>query len=290
MTTESLTAPADPDDYARVARAIRFISEGPARPSAGRVAAEMGLDERRAAALFRRWAGLTPADFHAAVALDRAKSLLVDEASVLEASLGAGLSGPGRLHDLFITHTAMPPGVWKAKGAGLSLVWGAHPTPFGLGLFALTPHGLAGIGFAEDAADINRAADDLIGRWPNAEARRDDAAVAATARRVFDPREWRQDAPLRVVLIGTDFEIRVWEALIDLRRGEAPGRSYGALAAAVGRPKAARAVGRAVGRNPISFVVPCHRIVGANGALTGYHWGLTRKRAMLGWETGLNAR
>ncbi len=280
-------APAGPpDDYACVRRAIRYLTEeAGAQPSLADVADVMGLTETQAHSLFTRWAGLTPKGFLSAVTLDKAKTLLENAETVLDTAIETGLSGPGRLHDLFVTHTAMTPGAYKARGAGLDMVWGVHATPFGLGIFVTTEHGLAGIGFADEAGGIAAAADDLKRRWPAARYSRDDAAIAGLARRVFEPASWSADRPLRVVFIGSDFEIRVWETLL----GIAPGRAstYSHVAAAIGRPKASRAVGGAVGRNPLSFVVPCHRVIGRSGALTGYHWGLTRKRAMLGWETGL---
>ena len=282
-------APSDAtDDYARVRAAIQHLTEHvEEQPSLADVARVMDLTETQAHRLFSRWAGLTPKAFLAAVTLDRAKALLGDEASVLDTALQSGLSGPGRLHDLFVTHTAMTPGAYKARGAGLAMTWGVRPTPFGLGIFVTTEHGLAGIGFADDAGGIEAGAADLMRRWPAATYARDDAAVAPLARRIFDPAAWTAERPLRVVMIGTDFEIRVWETLLTIAPGQA--RSYASVAAAIGAPKASRAVGGAVGRNPLSFVVPCHRVVGRTGALTGYHWGLTRKRAMLGWETGLGA-
>ncbi len=278
-------ASAPADDYAVVRKAIAFISEGwRDQPSLDEIADAAGLPPAALQRLFTRWAGLTPKTFLQAVTLDRARRLLAADASLLDTSYELGLSGPGRLHDLFVTHEAMSPGAYKARGEGLNIAWGFHPSPFGDALVMASGHGLVGLAFAEEGCRAAVLAD-MQGRWPQAAYVEDGAATAALAARVFDPGRWRADQPLRVVMIGTDFEIRVWEAL--LRVPFAGATSYGRLAAGIGRPTAARAVGAAVGRNPISFVVPCHRVVGGGGAITGYRWGLTRKRAMLGWEAGI---
>ena len=193
------------------------------------------------------------------------------------------MSGPGRLHDLFITHEAMSPGHYKTRGAGLTMRYGFHLCPFGIALVMVTERGLAGLAFA-DAGGERAALEDMTRRWPNAAYVEDVAATAPYAARIFDPARWRLEEPLRVVMIGTDFQLRVWQALLKIPMGKAC--TYSALAEQIGTPKASRAVGAAVGANPLSFVVPCHRALGKSGALTGYHWGLTRKRAILGWEAG----
>lgn len=271
-------------DYDSVRRAIAFISERwRAQPTIEAMADAAGVTADELHHLFRRWAGLTPKAFMQALTLDHAKSLLRDSASVLDAALDSGLSGPGRLHDLFVTHEAMSPGEWKNGGAGMTLRYGFHPSPFGTAIVIATVRGLAGLAFA-DPGDEAAAFADMRRRWPNATYVEDAQATALLAQRVFDPTLWRADQPLRVVLIGTDFEVRVWEALLRIPMGRAV--SYSDIACRIDRPKASRAVGAAVGRNPVSFVVPCHRALGKSGALTGYHWGITRKQAMLGWEAG----
>jgi AraC family transcriptional regulator of adaptative response/methylated-DNA-[protein]-cysteine methyltransferase len=279
---------ADPaHDYLLVRDAIVFVSgQWREQPSLEAIAEHVGLSPVRLTALFRRWAGLTPKAFLQALTLDHARALLRDSASVLDAAYEVGLSGPGRLHDLFVTHEAMSPGEYKSGGAGLDLAYGFHPSPFGEALAVMAPRGLAGLGFVDEAGR-QAALADMMARWPGARFREDPALTAPTVRRAFDPALWWPDQPLRIVLIGSDFEVRVWESLLRIPMGGAA--SYGAIARSIGRPKAARAVGAAVGRNPVSFVVPCHRALGASGAITGYHWGLTRKRAMLGWEAGQNA-
>jgi AraC family transcriptional regulator of adaptative response/methylated-DNA-[protein]-cysteine methyltransferase len=275
-----------PSDYETVRAAIAHLSAAPAESAdlAG-LARATGLSERQLGELFRRWCGLSPKSFAQAVALDHAKRLLADKGSLLDAAYGVGYSSASRLYDLFVTHEAMPPGAWRDRGEGLEISWGAAPSPFGTAVLATTSWGIAAIGFADESVEAAFA--DLCGRWTGARFRRDDAAIAPLAARVFDPARWTPDEPVRVVLIGTDFELRVWELLLKVPVGQAT--TYGAIARELGRPTASRAVGAAVGRNPVSFVVPCHRVVGTSGALTGYHWGLPRKRAMLGWEAGVVA-
>jgi len=272
------------DDYGVVRRAVAFISEHRrTQPEIEAIAHACGATPDELHHLFRRWAGLSPKEFLAALTLDHARRLLRDRASVLDAAYEVGLSGPGRLHDLFVSHEAMSPGEWKAGGEGLTLAYGFHPSPFGPALVIATERGLAGLAFADPGEEM-AVLDDMRGRWPRALLRGDVAATAPIARHIFDPKLWKQDRPLRIVMIGTDFEVRVWEALLEIPMGRAT--TYSDIAARIDAPRAARAVGAAVGRNPISFVVPCHRVIGKNGDLTGYHWGITRKRAMLGWEAG----
>jgi AraC family transcriptional regulator of adaptative response/methylated-DNA-[protein]-cysteine methyltransferase len=271
-------------DYDAVRRAIAFMSERwRVQPPVDAVAEAAGVTTDELHHLFRRWAGLTPKAFMQALTLDHAKNLLRSSASVLDAALDSGLSGPGRLHDLFVTHEAMSPGEWKSGGEGMTLAYGFHPSPFGTAVVIASGRGLAGLAFA-DPGEEPAALADMQRRWPRAHYIQDAATTAALARRIFDPTLWRPDQPLRVVLIGTDFEVRVWETLLKIPMGRAT--TYSDIALKLERPKASRAVGAAVGKNPISFVVPCHRVLGKSGALTGYHWGLTRKQAMLGWEAG----
>jgi AraC family transcriptional regulator of adaptative response/methylated-DNA-[protein]-cysteine methyltransferase len=280
-------APADANpaaDYERVRRIIAFLSERwRQQPTLDDIATHVGLSTTHVHHLFRRWCGLTPKAFLQAITLDNAKALLADAASVLDTTYEVGLSGPGRLHDLFVTHEAMTPGHYKAGGGGLTMRFGFHPSPFGEAVLIATERGLAGLGFV-DEGDRAAALADMRRRWPRADYVEDAAATAPLARRIFDPLAWTSEQPLRVVLIGTDFEIRVWQTLLRIPLGKAT--TYADVACSLGKPSASRAVGAAVGKNPISFVVPCHRVLGRSGALTGYHWGLTRKQAILGWEAG----
>lgn len=285
ILTSTLPQMSDSQTYATIARAIEYLSTpGPEAADIAGLAHALSMSERQLVEMFRRWCGLTPKSFAQAVALDHARKLLRDNMSVLDTTFEVGLSGPSRLHDLFVTYDAVPPGIYRAKGAGLEVTWGYAPSPFGTVCLMITQYGVAGISFADPGRE-DYAFEDLANRWPNAQYRRDDAAVTPTAARIFDSTRWDPDQPVRLVMIGSQFEIKVWETLLKVPAGRAA--TYGEVARAVGRPNAARAIGRAVGRNPISFVVPCHRIVGSSGALTGYHWGIVRKRAILGWEAGL---
>jgi len=279
--TQLATAAAD---YDVVRRAIGHIRDHwREQPEIDAIAEAAGVTPTELHHLFRRWAGLTPKAFLQALTLDGARQLLRDSASVLDATYEVGLSGPGRLHDLFVTHEAMSPGEWKAGGQGTTIRFGFHPSPFGRALVMATERGLAGLAFA-DAGEEASALADMKRRWPRANFVADDARTAPIAMRIFDPSQWQQDRPLRVVLIGTDWEVRVWEALLKIPMGSVA--TYSGIAGKVCTPNAARAVGAAVGKNPVAFVVPCHRVIGKAGALTGYHWGITRKHAMLGWEAG----
>ena len=271
-------------DYDVVRRAIGHIrGHWREQPEIETIADAAGVTPTELHHLFRRWAGLSPKAFLQALTLDGARRLLRDSASVLDATYEVGLSGPGRLHDLFVTHEAMSPGEWKSGGEGLTIRFGFHPSPFGSALIMATERGLAGVAFA-DSGEEPAALADMKSRWPRAAYLEDSARTAAIAKRIFDPSHWQSQQPLRVVLIGTDFEVRVWEALLQIPMGRLA--TYSSVAGRICAPTAARAVGAAVGKNPLAFVVPCHRVVGKAGDLTGYHWGITRKRAMLGWEAG----
>ena len=273
------------NDYELVRQVIERISiDYQSQPSLEDISADLGLTPSKLQKTFTRWAGLTPKAFLQAVTLDHARRLLGAEGlPLLDASYELGLSGPGRLHDLFVTHEAMSPGDFKSGGTGLVIRYGFHPSPFGTALVMTTDRGLCGLGFADPGGEAE-ALEDMAKRWPGAKLEYDQPGTASLATQVFAPGSWSADRPLRIVLIGTDFQVKVWEALLRIPLGSA--KTYSDVACEIGKPSASRAVGAAVGRNPISFVVPCHRALGKSGALTGYHWGLTRKRAMLGWEAG----
>ena len=270
-------------DYSVVKRAIEFIStRWRDQPSIEAIAEHVGLSPSHFQHVFKRWAGLTPKAFLQAITIERARELLRDSASVLDAAYDVGLSGPGRLHDLFVTHEALTPGDYRRDD--LTLRYGFHASPFGEAIVVAAPRGLAGLGFVDDGDRDGRARRHDAGAGRARISCSTKTATAPLAARAFDPEQWRRDQPLRIVMIGTDFEVRVWETLLRVPMGRAT--TYSDIAARIGNPKAARAVGAAVGRNPISFVVPCHRVLGRGGALTGYHWGLARKQAIIGWEAG----
>jgi AraC family transcriptional regulator, regulatory protein of adaptative response / methylated-DNA-[protein]-cysteine methyltransferase len=279
-----MTTPSAIDDYSKVCDVIAHVSENwRDQPSLDDLAVRVKLTPDQLQRLFTRWAGLTPKAFLQALTLDHAKRMLENSQSILETSLEVGLSGPSRLHDLFVTHEGMSPGAYKNKGEGLSVSYGFHPSPFGLALVMVTPYGLCGLAFCDRGGEAT-ALLDMTRRWPNAQYTENSAITAPIAAQLFADQNFRSNQPLRITFIGTDFEIRVWETLLKIPVGQAT--TYGDIATSVGSPKAARAVGAAVGKNPMSFVVPCHRVLGKSGALTGYHWGLTRKKAILGWEAG----
>lgn len=266
-------------DYARVEHALRYLDENARRqPTLAEVARSVHLSPFHFHRLFRRWAGVTPKQFLQAVTVARGKALLDTGAGVLGAALGAGLSGPGRLHDHFVVVEGVSPGEWKARGAGLVIRYGVHPSPFGPVLAAATERGLCALRFA---ADEDAAAElaELAAEWPNARLVADPGATREPALQAFGGADRRRVA-LRVR--GTPFQLQVWRALLAVPEGAT--LSYGALARRIGRPGAARAVAGAVAANPVGYLIPCHRVIRTLGVLGGYRWGVDRKRALLAWE------
>ena len=271
-------------DYQLVCRNLAFLRENwRDQPSLEALAERNGLSAAHLQRLFMRWAGLSPKAFLQALTIDHARKLLRDSVSVLDTAYEVGLSGPGRLHDLFVTHEGMSPGLYKAKGQGLAIRHGFHDCPFGKALVMVTVYGICGLAFADDGQEQECFAD-MKRRWPAATYIEDEDRTAPIISRIFNPLHWRTEEPLRIVFIGSEFETTVWQTLLKIPMGGAT--SYSSIAAHIGKPKASRAVGAAVGKNPISFVVPCHRVLTKSGGLGGYHWGLTRKQAILGWEAG----
>ncbi len=274
-------------DYDIVRRAIAFLSETwDEHPDLDRLARHLGLSPAHCQKLFKRWCGLSPKEFVQCIAADHARQLLANSASVLDCAHEVGLSGSSRLHDLFVSHEAMTPGDFKRGGEGLELVYGFQPSPFGEALLMLTDRGVAGLAFVNEEKGETRAdaLADMTRRWPLARYVEAPERTLPHFQRIFDCKLWNPEQPVRVVMIGTDFEVRVWEALLKIPFGRAV--TYGDIARHIGQPTASRAVGTAIGRNPLSFVVPCHRVLRGDGGLGGYHWGVTRKRALIGWETG----
>ena len=274
-------------DYDMVRSAIAFLTENwEKQPDLDRLAQHLGLSAEYCQKLFKRWCGLSPKEFVQAVTADHARNLLANSASVLETAHEVGLSGGSRLHDLFVDHEAMTPGDFKRRGDGVEITYGFHASPFGEALIMATDRGVAGLAFVNEDNGQTReeALGDMTRRWPLARYVEAPDRTGPHLRRIFDPTAWCAAQPVRLILIGTDFEIRVWQALLRIPMGKAV--SYADIARFIGQPTASRAVGTAVGRNPISFVVPCHRVLRSDGGLGGYHWGLTRKRALIGWEAG----
>lgn len=284
----STASPAgDGRDYDVIRSAISFLSKHwTEQPSLEVLAEHTGLSPAHCQRVFKRWCGLSPKEFVQAITVDHARNLLVGSASVLDAAYEVGLSGAGRLHDLFVSHEAMTPGEYKSRGLGLEISYGFHDSPFGSALLMATDRGVAGLAFVDEDKGQTRAEalEDMTRRWPKASYVEAPWKTAPFARQIFNPKAWKCEKPVRLVLIGSDFDVRVWETLLKIPMGRAV--SYSDIARHLGHPNASRAVGTAVGRNPISFVVPCHRVLRGDGNLGGYHWGLTRKRALIGWETG----
>ena len=277
----------DSRDFTRIAGAIRFIDANfRAQPRLAAIAASAHLSEFHFNRLFRRWAGVTPRQYLAHVTARAARGALVSTSSVLDAAYCVGLSGPSRLHDLMVTLDAVTPGELKARGRGMQITYGFTDTPFGRALLASTARGLCHLAFVESGAE-GAALAALAASWPQAPLRRDQGAAAHLAERVWDSSRGaagsRAAAPLKLAVKGTNFQLKVWQALLEL--GSAGPTTYAALARAVGVAGGARAVGQAVGANPVAWLIPCHNVLRKDGALGGYHWGEDRKRAMLAWQS-----
>ncbi len=274
-------------DYAKVEQAIQFIgSRVREQPSLAEVSEEVGLSEFHFQRLFQRWAGVSPKRFLQFLTLEEAKKALAGSRSVLEASYAAGLSGPGRLHDLFLSLERMTPGEYKAQAAGLRIHWVVEDTPFGPALFAALldaagDRGLCGLSFLLDDGPEG-AFEELRARWPGARLESSPALIRGYAE-AFNARvEGRAEQPLSLVLKGTPFQLKTWEALLRIPEGRVA--AYQDLEKLTGEPGAIRAAASAVGRNPIACLIPCHRVIQATGAFGQYHWGPPRKQAMLAYE------
>jgi AraC family transcriptional regulator of adaptative response/methylated-DNA-[protein]-cysteine methyltransferase len=264
--------------YGVIARAIaRIDAAGGTTLPLEQLAAELNMSPAHFQRVFSRWVGVSPKRYQQYLTLDHAKRLLAEHHTVLETAEAAGLSGGGRLHDLFLKWEAMSPGDYARAGEGLVLRWGWFDTPFGEALAMATDRGLAGLAFAGEVGR-DAAMADLKGRWPKATFVEDHAVVAPLLAAAFG----QGPGETRLHLIGAPFQIKVWEALLSIPSGEVT--TYSEIADAIGAPRAVRAVGTAVGRNPISWLIPCHRALRKSGGLGGYHWGLPVKRAMLAWE------
>jgi len=263
-------------DYQCIASAIDYLIERRAeQPSLDEVAAHVGLSRFHFQRLFKRYAGVSPKQFLAALTLESAKSLLDRDASVLDAALDAGLSSPSRLHDHFVSIDAMSPGEYTSGGRGMRVVYGFAQTPFGTIRVARTQRGIAMLDFVDAVGPLEPAETAL----PYATFERDDAVAEAVARQAFG----EGGEPLRLHIAGTNFQLRVWNALLQLEPGERV--SYAQVARAIGEPKAVRAVGNALAVNPVAVLIPCHRVIASSGVVGNYKWGNPRKRALLAWES-----
>lgn len=294
MATRNDTAPATPiraasvraeggrgDPYhASIEQALVWLSQNwRQQPELAEVAERAGMSEFHFQRVFTRWVGVSPKKFLGYLTLDSAKACLERGESVLDAAYESGLSGPSRLHDLFVTQEAVTPGEYKRRGAGLAIRYGFAASPFGECLVMWTGHGICALGFVDDG-DRQSSYGDLARRFPGAAFAEDAEGAATLTARAFAPVAKR--GKLGLMLVGSPFQIKVWEALLRVPEGALV--SYDKLAAAIGSPAAARAVGTAVGSNPISFLIPCHRAIRKTGVISDYHWGRARKLALIGWE------
>ncbi len=279
--------PAVAPEFRRIARAIEFVAANVRnQPSLAEIAAAAHWSEYHFAREFRRWTGISPKLWLQGLSLTAAQQSLADQRSVLQAAIDAGLSGPGRLHDLFITLEAVTPGEFKSRGRGLTLRHGVAPSPFGEALIVHSARGIAFLAFADESGGFDgygafRAA------WSDATWEGDDAGARRIARTIWSD-EPAVDRRLTLWVHGSNFQLQVWRAL--LAAGQHRTLSYQQLAQEIGRGSACRAVGTAVGANPVAWLIPCHHVLRANGALGGYRWGLERKQAMLAWEFARSVR
>ena len=261
-------------------RAIDAIDAQDGPMQLEQLAAQMGMSPAHFQRLFSQWVGVSPKRYQQYLTLDHARRLLAERFTVLETSLATNLSGTGRLHDLFLRWEAMSPGEYASGGAGLTIRWGWFDSPFGPALVMGTEKGICGIGLAAETGEAH-AMEDLISRWPKAAFVEDAMMLRPWVLAAFGTTHDAQEKT-PIYMIGAPFQIKVWEALMRIPSGHVT--TYSEIAAAIGHPKAVRAVGTAVGRNPVSWLIPCHRALRKSGALGGYHWGLPVKRALLAWE------
>ena len=280
MKTPSLSQASE--DYGRIEKAIKFIEKNfSSQPDLKEIAAHIDLSEYHFQRLFSRWVGISPKRFLQFLTKEYAKQLLEDSANLLDVTYEAGLSSPGRLHDLFVTCEAVTPGEYKAKGEGITIKYGFHPSPFGECLLATTARGICGFFFVKNR-DRKNPLSELRFFWKKADIVEDPHASRELVDRIFDPSFADTSTPLHLILNGTNFQIKVWEALIKIPFGAVV--SYEDVAIQVGIPGATRAVGSAVGKNPVSFIIPCHRVIRKTADFGNYGGGTARKKAILGWE------
>ncbi len=269
-------------DYQRIEQAIKFLEKNfRDHPSLKEIAQSAAMSEFHFQKLFSRWVGISPKRFLQYLTVEYAKELLDESRDLLDVTFQSGLSSPGRLHDLFVTCEAVTPGDYKNRGGGIAIDFGFHPSPFGECLVLLTEKGVCGLAFVQDG-NREDALEAFRKRWKNAVFNEDKSKTAPLVAQIFHLEGEKSAKPLHIHIRGTNFQVKVWEALLKIPVGQL--HTYQDIARAIGRPAATRAVGTAVGQNQISFVIPCHRVLRANGRISGYAWGPTRKRIILGWE------
>ncbi len=280
MKTEAFSQAAM--DYERIEKAIRYLADNfHSQPRLTEIAAKVHVSEYHFQRLFSRWVGISPKRFLQFLTKEYAKTLLKSSVNLLDVTYESGLTSPGRLHDLFVTCEAVTPGEYKAKGAGLVIAYGYHATPFGEGMLAATDRGICGLSFVQKG-DRHALLESLKHKWQNARLTEQPDVTRSFIDNIFNPSDGKKPAPLHLVLNGTNFQIKVWEALIKIPMGAVV--SYEDVAAHIGVPRAVRAVGNAVGRNPVAFVIPCHRVIRKTAEFGKYGGGKARKLAILGWE------
>jgi AraC family transcriptional regulator, regulatory protein of adaptative response / methylated-DNA-[protein]-cysteine methyltransferase len=275
------------EDYARVEQAIRFLEENyQSQPDLKEVADRLNLSEYHFQRLFRRWAGISPKRFVQFLTVEHAKQLLQESRSLLTVAYESGLSSPGRLHDLFVSVEAVTPGEYKKRGFGLEIDYGIHDTPFGWALIGVTRRGICGLNFIQDEGRA-QAVEAFRRQWPEAALHENPSATQPLIDEIFVPSTDNANVPLNLFIKGTNFQIKVWEAILRIPPGYV--LSYADIAREIGQPRATQAVGRAVGSNPIAYIIPCHRVIHKFGLSGYYHWGSARKKAILGWEASRRA-
>ena len=268
-------------DYDRIARAITYITSSLNRqPTLNDIAAHLHLSPFHFQRLFCRWAGVTPKRFLQVLTLERAKQLLGESRSLLEVSDSIGLSSSSRLYDHFVQLEGVTPGEFRKRGAGVTIFHAVHDTPFGKAFIAATDRGICNLAFLDEPDSGSHLAD-LSGKWPHAVLREDRQRTRTIVAAMFDGKK-NPDRPLSLHVSGTNFQINVWKALLQIPPGTVA--SYSQIATAIDRPGSTRAVGTAIGANPVAFLIPCHRVIQKNGRLGGYRWGETRKHAIHAWE------
>jgi len=274
-------------DYKRIEKAIQFIEANfKSQPTLDQIAESVFLSKYHFDRLFKRWAGISPIQFMQFMTLDYTKQKLAESRSLLDTSLDAGLSGPSRLHDLFVTFEAMTPGEYKKQGAGLEISYSFSDSPFGDCLIATTARGICHFGFVKGDSRSD-ALDQILATWPGAIFTETPKPVSTIVRSIFEKAKTKEMRPFNLHLKGTNFQINVWKALLSIPEGWIV--SYQDIASYIGRPKAFRAAANAIAINPVAFLIPCHRVIAKSGKIHQYRWGAARKKALIGWEAARSA-
>jgi len=274
-------------DYQCIEKAILFIAgHFQEQPGLDEIAESVHLSKYHFSRLFKRWAGISPMQFLQFMTLDYTKQKLLDSRSLLDTALDGGLSGPGRLHDLFVTFEAMTPGEFKRRGAGLRIAYGITDSPFGDCLLAVTERGICHLGFIPGDGQAD-ALEQLSAAWPGADFTESPGPIRTLAQRIFRVNMEKPHRPFNLHLKGTNFQVNVWKALLNIPEGRVA--CYQDIAAFIGRPAAVRAVAQAIAINPVAFLIPCHRVIAKTGKIHNYRWGAARKKALIGWEAARRA-